>query len=69
MTEQWWKPPSEELAELSETVATRLTNAGFKNAEQVRRAGPAALARVKGIGPVALGEIRRWLSALDGEQD
>jgi|GEM_PF-2560375 len=65
----WWREPREEITELSEHICDKLSGAGLKTIADVRAAGPDALQRIPGIGPVALAEIMAWLRWLDGDDE
>ena len=43
-------------------VATLVRGAGFATVGELRRADPAALRRVHGLGPKLLGQLNRWLA-------
>lgn len=65
----WWREQPEEIAELPDHIVKRLTDAGYATVDDVRTATPDQLLTIRGIGRVALEEIKVWLRRLDGETD
>jgi uroporphyrinogen-III synthase len=61
---RWWRDEGEFVG-LSWHLVDKLHAAGYKTADDLRRAGAQKILEADGIGKVALEEIKTWLCALD----